>query len=268
LLFNIDGFAIMNIIKTCTGRLCRPATCRAGKAGPYSYYFIMKSTWKSIQYALLGVIMATIFIVGIQWYKRFVNENAVLKQVIARLEADSRAAEVLVTGVNFDEEQSKTFTTIKFLEYDAFGQPLAPKYFTFSGNIIQFQSLVIRFDDIHIRNAQTLKDKSAFLFWKVFLLNGEETQEYEINALNKIPDGYKVMGLSDPFESQLWEQFWSYALDPDQKNQEGIKNAQIEAPGSMFIPGHIYTIKIEHDGGLRIDSSPIPNILKGENIPR
>jgi hypothetical protein len=34
----------------------------------------------------------------------------------------------------------------------------------------------------------------------------------------------------------------------------GIKNAQIEAPGTKFVPGLIYTIKIEHDGGLRIDA--------------
>jgi hypothetical protein len=43
-----------------------------------------------------------------------------------------------------------------------------------------------------------------------------------------------------------------------------VKNAQIEAPGSIFVPGTIYTIKIEYDGGLRIDAKPIPEILKGE----
>jgi hypothetical protein len=50
------------------------------------------------------------------------------------------------------------------------------------------------------------------------------------------------------------------------RNQAGIKNAQIEAPGSLFIPGTIYKIYIEHDGGLRIDAAPIPAILKGEKL--
>ncbi len=45
-----------------------------------------------------------------------------------------------------------------------------------------------------------------------------------------------------------------------------IKNAQIEAPGSMFLPGTIYTLKIEHDGGIRIDAEPVPEILKGEAV--
>jgi hypothetical protein len=30
----------------------------------------------------------------------------------------------------------------------------------------------------------------------------------------------------------------------------------------------LYTIKIENDGGMRIDASPLPQILKGERIPR
>ena len=71
----------------------------------------------------------------------------------------------------------------------------------------------------------------------------------------------------NPFEQKLWQNFWQYALDPQQAHQQGIKNAQIEAPGSMFIPGILYTIRIEHDGGLRIGSNPLSPILKGENIP-
>ena len=59
--------------------------------------------------------------IGYQGYKivqQYIYENAVLKQIIARLEADSRVAEILVTGVNYNEVDKKTYTTIKFLEYD------------------------------------------------------------------------------------------------------------------------------------------------------
>ena len=198
---------------------------------------------------------------------KYLHENAILKQIIARLEADSRIAEVLVTGVNFDEKTNKTYTTIKFLEYDTKGKPLEPKYFTFAGNIVQFQSLVIRFDDLHIRRGDQLKGKSAFLFWKVFMLDGANTVEYEITPLHHIPSGYKLEGSPDPFEEHLWKNFWGYALDPSKSQMMGIKNAQIEAPGTMFVPGILYTIKIEHDGGMRIDTTPLSPILKGEHIP-
>jgi len=216
--------------------------------------------------AILLIIIAVFS--ATQFYLKYTRENRILKEVISRLEADSRAAEVLVTGVNYNEETGKTYTTIKFLEYDIKGKPLTPKYFTFSGNIIQFQSLVIRFDDIHIRKGDQLRGRSAYLFWKVFMLDGSNTQEHEIVKLYEIPEGYKLENIEDTFEKRLWERFWKYALDPKESDKMGIKNAQIEAPGTMFVPGVLYTIKIEHDGGMRIDTLPLPSILKGEQIPK
>lgn len=198
---------------------------------------------------------------------RYLHENAVLKQIITRLETDSRAAQVLVTGVNYSEAEQKTYTTIKFLEYDSRGKPLEPRYFTFPGNIIQFQSLVIRFDDIHVRQGDRLKGKSVYLFWKIFMLDGKNTQEYPLARINEVPQGYKLEAGENPVETRFWANFWEYALDPRAAKLEGIKNAQIEAPGTMFVPGILYTIKIEHDGGLRIDASPLAGILRGEKIP-
>ena len=95
----------------------------------------------------------TLLFVGLvfYWASVYIKHNEILKEIIKRLEADSRAAQVLVTNVHFDENTQKTLTTIKFLEFDSEGQPLEPKYFTFSGNIIQFQALVVRFDDLKVR---------------------------------------------------------------------------------------------------------------------
>lgn len=224
----------------------------------------MKKVFKNMLAVALS-IFAIFF--SIRFYFKYAQENKILKEVISRLEADSRIAEVLVTGVNYDEMKKKTETTVKFLEYNTEGRPLRPRYFTFSGNIIQFQSLVIRFDDIHIRGGDKLRGKSAYLFWKVFMLDGADTQEYEIAKVNQIPEGYKAERAKNNFEEKLWMEFWRYALNPDRAKKLGIKNAQIEAPGTLFIPGMLYTIKIEHDGGMRIDALPLPSILKGERIP-
>jgi len=220
---------------------------------------------------IFGFVLLLLCILGLffvyQSTIRYINETRVLKEVIERLQSDSRIAEVLVTDVSYNEKSRKTQTTIKFLEYDSKGRALAPKYFTFRGNIIQFQSLVIRFDDYYIRNRDMLRGRSAYLFWKVFMLDGPNTIEYEITGLNEVPRGYKISDTPDHSEDKLWERFWTYALDPQSAKKMGVKNAQIEAPGSVFIPGTLYTIKIEHDGGMRIDAQPLPRILKGERIP-
>lgn len=222
----------------------------------------MRLRVRGLKFFILGVIVFSVIFYVAKSYK----ENQALRKIIERLTAESRVAEILVTDVKSDPKNKKTYTTIKFLEYDTKLKPLEPKYFTFSGNIIQFQSMVIRFDDFYIKKGHPLKGKSAYLFMKAFMLTDKGAEVFDITKINEIPSGYEVEGAKNNFERKLWQKFWQYALEPKEAKRIGIKNAQIEAPGTKFIPGMVYTIKIEHDGGLRIDSKPISPILKGERI--
>lgn len=197
---------------------------------------------------------------------KLVRERQVLSEIIERLSAESRVAEILVTEVKPCPQTKNNLTTIKFLEYDINSNPLEPRYFTFSGNIIQFQAMVIRFDDFYIKRGDALRGKSAYIFMQAFALMDNGAEIYQINKINEIPSGYKIKGIKSSFEDRLWQRFWGYALDPKEAKRVGIKNAQIEAPGTKFIPGMLYTIKIEHDGGLRIDAQRLPEILKGEKV--
>lgn len=195
---------------------------------------------------------------------RLSREQKLLQQVIDRLSADSRAAEIMVTRVAADPATGRSLTTIKFLEYGAGGEALEPKIFTFASDIIQFQAMVIRFRDLYVRGGDRLRGRSAFIFMKAFALGDDGAEVYDINRVYEVPSGYRVESPQSPFEKRLWRRFWEYALSDAQEGQDGVKNAQIEAPGTKFIPGYIYTIKIEHDGGLRIDAQAIPRILRDE----
>ena len=216
--------------------------------------------------SLTFLIAALVLCFAIFYITKSHRENKILRQIVERLSAESRIAEALVTNVKTDPQTQKVSTTIKFLEYDTKLNPLAPKYFTFSGDIIQFESLVIRFDDFYVKKGHPLKGKSAYMFMKAFAFTAEGAEIFKLNEVNEIPEGYKVEGAKSGFEKKLWEKFWQYALDPKEAKKIGIKNAQIEAPGTRFIPGLLYTIKIEHDGGMRIDATPLPKILRGEKI--
>jgi len=207
-----------------------------------------------------------LIIVGGWLYWRF-NQEHVYQQMLDRLQAESRAAQVLVTAVNFDEKLHRNMTTIKFVEQDSTGKPLAPKFFTFSGNLIQFQSLVVRFEDRFVAAGDRFKGKSVYLFWKAFVLDGPRTQEFPITQVDEIPGGYKIPGRASGFENRFWKDFWRFAFDEGMAQKAGIKSVQIEAPGVVFIPGYLYTIHIEHDGGLRIDAKAVEPILRGEKIP-
>lgn len=215
--------------------------------------WIKKALWKVVAVALVIFLL-------IAYFK--VKDFLLFRQILHNLKAESRIAEVLVTDSSLDEYTRTYTTTIKFLEYGVKGKPLKPKYFTFNGNLIQFQTLVARFDDKYIEEGHRMKGKSIYLFLKAFVLNGKNTQEFVITPVNQVPDGYRVGNPPTRFERDIWERFWKYALDPEARKRIGIKNAQIEAPGSVFVPGTIYTLVIEHDGGIRIDTRPIPEILK------
>mgnify|MGYP001214869668 CR=1 FL=1 len=215
---------------------------------------------------VVGLLVASIFYAGYQIYSKYVYEKKILEEIVKRLQSDTRIAEVIVTATGYDEATKQQTTTIKFLEFNSLGQPVAPKYFTFFGNLIQFQSLVVRFADRFVSSGDSLRGKSISLFWKVFVLDAEHTQEYIITPINQIPAGYKIEGLTSPFEEEIWREFWDYALNSKKAFHEGIKNAQIEAPGTRFVPGILYTLRIEHDGGIRIDTSEIPAILRGEKV--
>jgi len=206
------------------------------------------------------------FIVAACWLYWRLNQEHVYQQMLERLQAESRAAEVLVTAVNYDEKLHRNLTTIKFVEEDSKGQPMPPKYFTFSGNLIQFQSLVVRFEDKFVAAGDRFRGRSVYLFWKTFVLDGPRTQEFPITKVDEIPNGYKVPGSKSGVENRFWRDFWSFAFNETMAQKAGVKSVQIEAPGVVFIPGYLYTIHIEHDGGLRIDAKPVEPILRGENI--
>lgn len=222
---------------------------------------------KKINYLLNLLVVAALLFLAYQFGIKYFLENQVLKQVISRLNASSRVAEVIVTNVRYDNENRKDLTTIKFVEYDTNNKPLPPRYFTFSGNTIQFQSLVVRFNDAYVEAGDKLRGRSIYLFWKVFLLDGANTKVYDLVNINEVPKAYRISRMRNNFEEKIWRKFWNYALNPQEAKRMGIKNAQIEAPGTRFIPGFIYTINIEHDGGLRIDTLLIPEIIRGEKIP-
>ncbi|MCK9614500.1 MAG: hypothetical protein M0R48_03230 [Candidatus Omnitrophica bacterium] len=222
---------------------------------------------RKIKYLTILILIIALGFVFYHFGLRYFIENQILKQVISRLNADSRVAQVMVTNVKHDMLANRDFTTIKFVEFDVKGKPLTPKYFTFTGNLIQFQSMVIRFNDSYVEAGDSLRGKSIYLFWKVFMLNDKNTEVFDLANVNEVPRGYKISNSRNRFEEKIWKNFWGYALSSRAGLSKGIKNAQIEAPGTKFIPGVIYTIKIEHDGGLRIDTSDIPEILKGEKVP-
>jgi hypothetical protein len=206
----------------------------------------------------IGFISVIVLIfVGVYFFNIY-NQNRILQQIIDRLTADTRVAEAIETNVRTDPISGKKYTTLLFREFDTQNNALEPKYFTFSNNIIQFQALIIRFNDDLVKKGDRLRGKSAYVFMKAFTFTDQSLESFDINKTDDVPSGYRIGRRVGYFERQLWKKFWDYALDSNIAKHHGIKNAQIEAPGTKFEPGILYILKIEHDAGLRIDTQILP----------
>ncbi len=217
-------------------------------------------------FLLLLILLIGVLLFGIFWVTGKIREERILREMIERLSASSRVAEVVVTDRRYDRATERILTSVRFREFDVTGAPLETREMQFASDLIHFQTLVIRFDDNLIKHGDRLRGKSVYLFLKAFTIDGPEPKAVVLTSMEDIPRGYKVPGARSDFEERLWESFWAYALRPEERVKEGIKNAQLEAPGMKFLPGYRYTLHIEHNGGLRIDTEPLPEILDLEKL--
>lgn len=190
-----------------------------------------------------------------------------LKIVVDRLEAETRVAEILVTEQGRNAETGRLETTIKFLELDRNGEPLSPRHFTVEGDIIYFDSLVIKFDHNYVERGEALRGKSISLFRRIFGEHQKPNEGFPIDEgsdRGSVPDIFRVNSQPTAFEVELWKEFWRYAVDPKEAKRKGVRIIQGEAVYTRFIPNNIYIITLDHAGGINIKVEPVRQILRDE----
>jgi hypothetical protein len=184
-----------------------------------------------------------------------------LKQVVQRLSAERRVADLIVTDQH--TEGGVTRTTLLFVEYGRDGSALPAKRFTFDGDIAYVDAMVIKFDGKFVEQNDPLRGHSISLFRRLFAENQSPEQGAPIDQPNRIPAVYHG---SDPyvmdFERDLWANFWKLADDENYRKDMGVRVAQGEAVSTRFKPDRLYTLTLESDGGLNITSTPLKRIYR------
>jgi hypothetical protein len=203
--------------------------------------------------------------IGGYWIWDRWNEAEILKQIVARLTTDRRVAEVAVEDYQKDAAGALASLTLKIVEFDAAGKPAKPVMCHFTKNdIVHFEALVVRLDDKLVMDGQ---GKSVHLFRRAFALSPTDNS-YEACDINKpmeVPGGYALQTTDRDVvegEARFWRSFWQLALSEEQRQAAGVRNAQIEAPATRFVPDMLYRLQLEADGGLFISASPVPEVLK------
>ena len=182
-----------------------------------------------------------------------------LEEVVAHLTAEQRVADVIVTEQK--EVDGVLHTTLLFVEYGKDGTPLPAKRFTFEGKQAHIDAMVVIFDGRYLKDRDPLRGKSIALFTRLFGDKQTPEQAHRIDDPNQIPAIYRG---ADPrvstFEQELWRDFWRLADDETYRKSMGVRVAQGEGVWRPFEPGKLYTITLQTDGGLIINSEPLKGI--------
>lgn len=189
------------------------------------------------------------------------EKNRVLTRVVQRLSDEKRVAEVLVTDQQTVDGVLRT--TLLFVESDRNGEPLAPKSFVIEGEQAHIDAMVIKFERDFVSAADPLKGHSIALFTRIYGDKQTPANAFPIDDPGKIPAIYRD---ADPrvsqFEQDLWKSFWQLAENEQLRKEKGVRIANGQGLWGPFQPDKLYTITLESDGGLNINSEPLKGIYR------
>jgi hypothetical protein len=182
-----------------------------------------------------------------------------LRQIVQRLEAERRVADVIVTDQRTIGGTLRT--SILFVEYARGGTSLPPRRFTVEGKTIHLDAMVIKFDGKFVEQNDPLRGHSIALFTRLYGEAQPPADGFAVDEPGQVPAFYQS---SDPalsqFQKTLWQNFWRLADDPSYRTSMGVRVAQGEGVWRPFEPERLYTISLESNGGLNIRSEPLRGI--------
>ena len=209
-------------------------------------------------------------------YERFTERQALIarqaeelkeqERIIDRLTRSTRVAQAVVVK-RWTEADGRVMSRVRFVELDEAGQELFRKDVIVEGETVYFDALVLKFDQELVGKADALKGRSVLLFRRIF---GEHQRPSDGAPLDEggvdgVPDIYRVDDEPSSIEVDWWTDFWKYANDPKTAEEAGVRVAQGEAPYTRMEEGKIYTLSLDHAGGLNIGASKVPAVLLDED---
>jgi hypothetical protein len=197
-----------------------------------------------------------------QEIERLEHRNEQLAAVVERLGAARRVAEILVTEQR--EVGGVLHTTLLFVESARDGSTLPPKSFTIEGTSAHLDAMVIKFERDFVKENDPLRGRSIALFTRLYGDRQAPTDGFRLDEPGKIPDAYRG---ADPrvtqFERELWQNFWRLADDATYREQFGVRVASGEGVWhEAFRADRLYTVTLDADGGLNLQSEPLKGIYR------
>lgn len=238
---------------------------------------LMPSVVLIVVFGSIAVTAAAFYMQQQEGRRRVAKAEAVVKQTQQQMEkmkdeyetyltnllGERRAAEVRVLAQDRDED-GRTWTKLKFLEYGADGSAMAPKVFTVPGVEVYFDALVMQFQADRVKEG---KAKSLYLFRRVFT---DKTRPdmgckiFEFDDSPDVPQNYAKAELPIEPQREVWERFQKCIADKAYAEALGVRTVFGQATYKTLRKNHLYVLTIQDNGGLIIEEKPFAAILRDE----
>jgi hypothetical protein len=177
------------------------------------------------------------------------EEKQRLEEYAQRLSASRRVAQVDVVKQRVDEH-GRTVSTLLWQEIGADGTRGRPLAVEAVGDLVYFESLVIKFEPHYVGQGDAERATSLALFRRIF---GECQAPESVPELDRSArPPLDVSSDSAALHDQLWRRFWEMVDDPRVAAEYGVRIAQCEAPAVPLRGGQVWEVMLDAAGGLNL----------------
>jgi hypothetical protein len=177
------------------------------------------------------------------------TENKQLKEAILTLTHEDQVGYAKV--ISREEREGKEYVTVRFVETarDDKLRKILEKEYTFDGDVIHFDALIVKFDDEMVMDGE---ERALYLWHRIYSDSMSPEEGFELEEEGGEPARYddllKLMPSND--RELFWSNIWGLANDPEKLQEYGITAIYGNVVYSKMKDGLIYVFKINSSGQL------------------
>jgi hypothetical protein len=188
-----------------------------------------------------------------------------LQTSLALMKVNHRLAKLTVTNQGTDESTGQLFSLVEFVELNDEGDPIdTPREFRVPGEQVYIDSLLVKFDDKYVEQADIERGTSLILFNRIFGDKQQPADGFPLDEKDARPKAYARAGKMTDLERKIWGDFWNIANDEQLAKELGIRAAHGGAVSMKVQKGKTYHIDMRSTGEITIG----PEVKPGATIER
>lgn len=185
-------------------------------------------------------------------------ETLRLRTYLKLLEHTERRAQLEVISQAKDAA-GETINKLRFTELDPQGGVVgAQRVLEIKGDEVYVDTLIIKFEDHFVEEADPLRGKALLLFRRIFTNRVKPDDGYVLDRNGVPPDLYAGRTATTPFERDLWSKFWNVANSEESAKQAGVKAMHGQALYGRLVPNMVYTLLMRSTGEMILPPPKAP----------